>query len=238
MVGRVVGGAGGLSRRTATVALLVAPLIACEEPLAESQPANNRANSGVALPALPGGLVELTALDPTIRLDIRYATANNFTGQRLYAQPRAFLVKPAAEALIRAHRAAKAQGFGLTVYDAYRPWRVTKALWDATPPGPKRNYVANPKRGSKHNRGCAVDLTLHDLKSGAQVVMPSGYDEFTPHAHRNFAGAPAQAIANRDLLGALMQAQGFRGASNEWWHFDFSGWQDYPLLDVPFEELA
>lgn len=115
---------------------------------------------------------------------------------------------------------------------------MTKALWDATPPGPKRNYVANPKRGSKHNRGCAVDLTLHDLATAKQVAMPSGYDEFTPRAHRNFTEAPAQAIAHRDLLEALMEAQGFRGASNEWWHFDFTGWQDYPLLDVPFEDLG
>jgi D-alanyl-D-alanine dipeptidase len=217
---------------------LVTPLIACEEPLAGPQPAKSRANSGVAPPTLTGGIVELTALDPSIHLDIRYATVNNFTGKQLYEQPRAFLVKPAAEALLRVHLAAQAQGFGLTIYDAYRPWRVTKALWDATAPGPKRNYVANPKRGSKHNRGCAVDLTLHDLATAKQVAMPSTYDEFTPRAHRNFTGAPAQAIANRDLLGALMQAQGFRGASNEWWHFDFVGWEDYPVLDIPFEMLG
>jgi zinc D-Ala-D-Ala dipeptidase len=215
---------------------VVVPLLGCKQ----SEPARPKPRDAEpkAQPALPGGLVELTTLDASIRLDIRYATANNFTGRQLYTQPRAFLVKPAAEALLRAHRAAQAQGFGLTIFDAYRPWRVTKALWDATPPGPKRNYVANPKRGSKHNRGCAVDLTLHDLAAAKQVAMPSGYDEFTLRAHRDFTGAPAQALANRDLLEALMEAQGFRGASNEWWHFDFSGWQDYPLLDVPFEELG
>jgi D-alanyl-D-alanine dipeptidase len=216
--------------------LVAMPLVGCKQ----SEPAKPKSRDAEpkAAPTLPGGLVELTALDPSVRLDIRYATANNFTGKQLYTQPRAFLAKPAAEALLRAHRAAQQQGFGLTVYDAYRPWRVTKALWDATPPGPKRNYVANPKRGSKHNRGCAVDLTLHALESGAQVAMPSGYDEFTPRAHRSFTSAPAQALAHRDLLEAIMEAQGFRGASNEWWHFDFSGWQDYPVLDVPFEGLS
>jgi zinc D-Ala-D-Ala dipeptidase len=218
-------------RRIFAMGVVALPLAGCEKPVSQQQPK-------LVVAADPNGLVELTTLDPSIRLDIRYATANNFTGQQLYTQARAFLIRPAAMALIRAHLAAQQQGFGLTIYDAYRPWRVTKALWDATPPGPKRNYVANPKRGSKHNRGCAVDLTLHDVKSGAQLSMPSGYDEFTPRAHRNFAGASAQALANRDLLESLMKAQGFRGASNEWWHFDFAGWDDYPILDIPFEDLA
>jgi D-alanyl-D-alanine dipeptidase len=187
---------------------------------------------------MAGGLVELVQLDPTIRLDIRYATANNFTGRQLYDQPRAFLVRPAAEALVRAHRAAQAEGFGLTIYDAYRPWRVTKALWDATPPGPKRNYVANPRKGSRHNRGCAVDLTLHELATGALVEMPSGYDEFSSRAHRDYRGGSARALANRERLGALMEAQGFRGMSNEWWHFDFAGWENYPIIDLPFAEIG
>jgi D-alanyl-D-alanine dipeptidase len=216
--------------------LVVMPLVGCKQ--SETAKLKPRDAEPKARLPLPGGLVELTALDPSIRLDIRYASTNNFTGRQLYDQPRAFLVRPAAEALLRAHRAAKAEGFGLTIFDAYRPWRVTKTLWDATPPGPKRNYVANPKRGSKHNRGCAVDLTLHDLTDGVAVEMPSGYDEFSPRADRSFADAPAQALAHRDLLESLMQAEGFRGASNEWWHFDFTEWQDYPLLDVPFDELA
>jgi zinc D-Ala-D-Ala dipeptidase len=148
------------------------------------------------------------------------------------------LIAAAADALIRAHKAAKAMGFGLTIYDAYRPWRVTKALWEATPPGPKRNYVANPKRGSKHNRGCAVDLTLHALSNGGQVAMPSGYDEFTIRAHRGFNDAPAQALFHRNLLAQLMEAQGFRGASNEWWHFDFAGWPNHPIMDIPFTQLV
>jgi D-alanyl-D-alanine dipeptidase len=229
-------GAGGrliFSRRAAMASLLAAPLLSCRE-----QPA---AKPKVTLKSHlnhPSGLIELIALDPTLRLDIRYATANNFTGRILYDSAHAFLVRPAAEALVRAHQAAKARGFGLTIFDAYRPWRVTKALWNATPAGPKKNYVANPKKGSKHNRGCAVDLTLHELATGQLVEMQSGYDEFSARAHRSFSNASAGAIAHRDLLEQLMAREQFRGASNEWWHFDFEGWQDYPVMDIPFDELV
>jgi zinc D-Ala-D-Ala dipeptidase len=211
-------------------------LNACQKPQAP-KPARD-ATKAKSLPDMPGGLVELVSLDPTIRLDIRYATTNNFTGRQLYSQARAFLIRPAAEALVRAHRTAQAEGYGLTIHDAYRPWRVTKALWDATPPGPKRNYVANPKRGSKHNRGCAVDLTLHELATGSPVEMPSDYDEFTTRAHRNYSSAPQQALSLRDLLERVMEAENFRGASNEWWHFDFAGWQNHPIMDIPFEDLG
>jgi zinc D-Ala-D-Ala dipeptidase len=224
-----------LNRRHFVAACFALPTVACDRGVVKQPPQPSPPKA--ALP-LTGGLVELNRLDPTIRLDIRYATTDNFTGRRLYAQPRAFLVEPAAKALIAAHKALNADGFGLTIFDAYRPWRVTKALWDATPPGPKRNFVANPKRGSKHNRGCAVDLTLHHRDSGALVTMPSGYDEFTHRADRRFTGAPAEALHHRAVLEQAMQAQSFRGASNEWWHFDFNGWADYPLLDLPFEDLA
>jgi zinc D-Ala-D-Ala dipeptidase len=224
-----------IDRRTITVGLAAIALSGCDKPAKKVTAKEQRKPTA---PAHPSGLIELITLDPTIRLDIRYATENNFTGRQLYDQARAFLIAPAVNALIRAHRAAKAEGFGLTIYDAYRPWRVTKALWDATPAGPKKNYVANPKKGSKHNRGCAVDLTLHALASGDQVAMPSGYDEFSPRAHRNFTAAPAEALLHRDLLQKLMETEGFRGASNEWWHFDFAGWEKYPVLDIPFEALA
>jgi zinc D-Ala-D-Ala dipeptidase len=222
-----------LSRRAAMTSILAAPLFSCG-----NEPAAKPKITPKSRPDHDSGLVELITLDPTIRLDIRYATTNNFTGRQLYSQPRAFLIRPAAEALVRAHRAAQARGFGLTIFDAYRPWRVTRALWDATPAGPKKNYVANPKKGSKHNRGCAVDLSLHSLASGQLVSMPSGYDEFTTRAHREFSAASADEISHRDLLQRLMEAEGYRGASNEWWHFDFLGWQDYPLLDLSFEKLG
>jgi zinc D-Ala-D-Ala dipeptidase len=234
MAGRVAGARGRLifSRRTAVASLLAAPLLSCR-----AQPVTKREVALKSHLDHPSGLIELVALDPTIRLDIRYATTNNFTGRQLYDSARAFLVRPAAEALVQAHRAASARGFGLTIFDAYRPWRVTKALWDATPAGPKKNYVANPKRGSKHNRGCAVDLTLHELATGQLVEMPSGYDEFSARAHRSFTGASAEALEHRDFLEQLMEASGYRGISNEWWHFDFGGWEDFPLLDIPFEQL-
>jgi zinc D-Ala-D-Ala dipeptidase len=224
-----------LSRRAAIATLLAVPLAACHDAQPEKPKIKDRSKPK---PELAGSLVELVTLDPTIRLDIRYATKNNFTGRMLYDQPRAFLIKPAAQALVRAHWAARRQGFGLTIFDAYRPWRVTKALWDATAPGPKKNYVANPKKGSKHNRGCAVDLTLHRLATDEEVAMPSGYDEFTPRADRNYSNAPAEALANRNLLERLMEAHGFRGASNEWWHFDFRGWQDHPILNIDFADLG
>lgn len=214
---------------------MIAPLLACDrsEKIAPpARPSNAPAKAGA------GELVELTQLDPGIRLDIRYATTNNFTGRILYDQPRAFLVQPAAEALARAHKAAAAESYGLTIFDAYRPWRITKQLWNATPPGPQRNYVANPKKGSKHNRGCAVDLSLHRLDTGALVEMPSGYDEFTQRAHRDFLAATPDAIANRARLERWMEAEGFRGISNEWWHFDFNGWENFPILDIAFDEIG
>ena len=223
-----------IDRRAVVVGYATLPLLGCD---ARTAKVKRESRPQLDEPTVRNGLIELTNLDPTIRLDIRYATTNNFTGRQLYSQPRAFLVAPAAQALLAAHRTAQAAGYGLTIYDAYRPWRVTKALWDATPPGPQRNYVANPKRGSKHNRGCAVDLTLHHLADGAEVAMPSGYDEFTLRAHRNFLDAPAEALKHRDLLERVMEDAGFRGASNEWWHFDFVGWENYPVLDIPFEDL-
>ncbi len=181
-------------------------------------------------------LVELITLDPAFKLDIRYATANNFTGRILYPQARALLRKEAAQALLAALTELKAAGYGLLIYDGYRPFRITKLMWDVTPRA-KRNYVANPKDGSRHNRGCAVDLTLYDLKSGQPMLMPSGYDEFSARAHHDFMDAPPEAIANRTLLRDTMQAHGFYAMGNEWWHYDFKDWKRYPLLDVDFEDL-
>jgi D-alanyl-D-alanine dipeptidase len=184
-------------------------------------------------------LVEIIKLDPTIRPDIRYATANNFTGHPLYAQPRAFLQRPAAEALTRAHKALQAQGYGILVYDAYRPWSVTKGLWDAATPSEQDNgFVADPDTGSKHNRGCAVDVGLYDLKTGREVDMPSGYDEFSARAYPDYAGGPAEARRSRDLLRQAMEAEGFEVSKNEWWHFNYRDWKAYRLLDIPFEDLA
>jgi D-alanyl-D-alanine dipeptidase len=181
-------------------------------------------------------LVELIKLDLTIRLDIRYATTNNFAGQKVYTQARAFLQRPAAEALVRVHRKLDSQGLGLLVFDGYRPWSVTQIFWDITPPE-KRNFVANPRSGSKHNRGCAVDLTLYDRKTGKALPMPSEYDEFSDRAYVAYEGGTEQERRNRELLRRAMEAEGFAVVSHEWWHFDYKDWRKYRIENVPFEQL-
>lgn len=186
---------------------------------------------------LPVDLVELTSLDPTIKLDIRYATTNNFMGTVFYEQPRAFMQRPAAEALVKALQGLKEQGYGLLVHDAYRPWFVTKMFWEATPVELRR-FVANPDNGSRHNRGCAVDLTLYDLKTGAVVPMVSGYDEFSERAYPNYVGGTARERWHRELLRRSMESVGFDVYEFEWWHFDFHQWRDYPILNRPFETIG
>jgi CubicO group peptidase (beta-lactamase class C family)/D-alanyl-D-alanine dipeptidase len=181
-------------------------------------------------------LVELTELDPSIKLDIRYATDNNFLGAVMYTQARAFLERPAAEALVRVHRALAKRGYGLLIHDAYRPWRVTKLFWDATPDS-GRGFVANPARGSKHNRGAAVDLTLFDLASGKPVKMVGGYDEFSPRSYPDYPGGTGLERWHRELLRSSMEAEGFTVNEVEWWHFDHQDWRQYPIINLRFEEL-
>jgi D-alanyl-D-alanine dipeptidase len=181
--------------------------------------------------------VELTSLDPTIKLEIRYATSNNFLGTRVYEQGRAFLQRPAAEALVRAHRALKSSGYGLLIHDAYRPWYVTKIFWDATPPA-KKWLVADPTQGSKHNRGAAVDLTLYDLATGRPVEMVSTYDESTERAYAEYPGGTSLQRWHRELLRQAMEAQGFTVNPQEWWHFDYADWRHYRIGNEPFSRLA
>jgi zinc D-Ala-D-Ala dipeptidase len=182
-------------------------------------------------------LVELVRLDPTIKLDIRYATSNNFVGRPLYRQARAFLQRPAAEAVVRVHRALEAEGYGLLVFDGYRPWAVTKLFWDVTPPE-KHEFVADPAQGSRHNRGCAVDLTLYSRSSGKEVEMTGAYDEMTERSYPTYAGGTADQRARRDLLRAAMEREGFTVYESEWWHFDYRDWKEYAILDIPFEGLG
>ncbi|MBS1875912.1 MAG: M15 family metallopeptidase [Acidobacteria bacterium] len=172
--------------------------------------------------------VELTSLDPTIHLDIRYATSNNFLGTPVYERPRASLQRPAAEALVRAHRWLKSQGYGLLIHDAYRPWMVTKIFWDATPED-KRIFVADPSKGSRHNRGCAVDLTLYDLKTGAPIEMTGGYDEMSDRSYPGFPGGTSRQRWHRELLRRAMEREGFAVFEFEWWHFDYKDWPKYPI---------
>ncbi|MDE1178008.1 MAG: M15 family metallopeptidase [Edaphobacter sp.] len=182
-------------------------------------------------------LVELVTLDPTIKLAIRYATSNNFMGTPMYTEARAFLQRPAAEALLRTLPELKAQGYGVIIHDGYRPWYVTKIFWDATP-NHQKIFVADPKQGSRHNRGCAVDLSLYDLKTGEEVVMTSGYDEMTSRAYAFYEGGTAEERARRDLLRHTMVKQGFEINPTEWWHFDYKDWREYPILNIRFEDLG
>jgi D-alanyl-D-alanine dipeptidase len=181
-------------------------------------------------------LVDLSTLDPAIKFDIRYATTNNFMSSIFYSQARAFLQRPAAEALVRAHKNLTHYGYGLLIHDAYRPWYVTKMFWEGTP-ADKHDFVANPANGSRHNRGCAVDLTLYDLKTGQPVQMVSGYDEFSERAYPNYQGGTSLQRWHRELLRQTMEAQGFRVYEFEWWHFDYKDWRKYPIGNLRFEEI-
>jgi D-alanyl-D-alanine dipeptidase len=186
---------------------------------------------------LPSDLVDLTTVDPTIRLDVRYAGRDNFMGLKLYERAGAWLQRPAAEAVGRAAKVLAAQGYGLTIHDAYRPWFVTWMFWEATPPA-SRVFVADPAKGSRHNRGCAVDLTLHDLSTGAIVDMPSRYDEMSTRSYADFAGGMARQRAARAILREAMVAQDFEVYPEEWWHFDYGAWRRYPIGTKTFTELA
>lgn len=181
-------------------------------------------------------LVELTKLDSTLRLDIRYATPGNFMHRSMYMQARAFLQRPAAEALVRVNRKLRTQGYGLLVFDGYRPWSVTKKFWDETP-AIKHKFVADPRKGSKHNRGCAVDLSLFDLRTGKEIWMPSPFDDFTRKAYPAYAGGESERRRMRDLLRHAMEREGFTVNRYEWWHFDYKDWDKYRILDTAFENL-
>ena len=182
-------------------------------------------------------LVELTVLDPTIRLDVKYATNDNFVGRPVYREARAFLQRPAAEALVRAHRKLAEKGFGLVIFDGYRPWAVTKAFWDATPDD-KKVFVADPRRGSRHNRGCSVDVTLYDRATGKTADLGGAYDEFGPRSYVTWEGGTKEQLERRETLRGALEREGFFVYPWEWWHFDFKDWSAYPILDVPFEKLG
>ena len=182
-------------------------------------------------------LVEVAPLDSAIHLDIRYATTNDFIGTAVYTQARAFMQRPAAEALVRALHKLQPLGFGLLIHDAYRPWYVTKIFWDATPPEGKI-FVADPSQGSRHNRGCAVDLTLYDLATGKPIEMPGTYDEMSPRSFPNYPGGTSLQRWHRDLLRRAMESEGFTVYEHEWWHFDYKDWHEYPILNVKFEDLG
>ena len=220
--------------RAGTDQLRVTPVRPVESLRAEALAASPPAEAG---PFAPNDLVELTRLEPGIKLEIRYATTNNFLGARFYDEPRAFLQRPAAEAVVRAHRALRQQGYGLLIYDGYRPWYVTKMFWDATPLD-RRWLVADPAMGSRHNRGSAVDLTLYELATGRPVEMPSTYDESTDRAYAEYPGGTTRQRWHRALLRRAMEAEGFGANLREWWHFDHATWRSYAITNVPFDRIG
>ena len=181
-------------------------------------------------------MIELTKLEPSIRLDIRYATSNNFLGIAVYDEARAFLQRPAADSLVGAHRELNELGFGLMIFDGYRPWSVTKIFWERVRPE-ERIYVADPDEGSRHNRGCAVDLSMFSLATNELVPMPSDFDEFNEKAHPDYSAAVTIEKENRDLLRKVMESNGFTVNRNEWWHFDHHDWNEYEILDLTFDEI-
>ncbi|MBV1901286.1 MAG: M15 family metallopeptidase [Kordiimonadaceae bacterium] len=182
-------------------------------------------------------LYDVTRVSKTIKLDIRYAGHNNFIGEPVYADAKAFLQRPAAMALGRAHEALAKYGYGLLIHDAYRPWYVTKIFWDATPESGKI-FVANPADGSRHNRGAAVDLTLYDLKTGSPIKMVGTYDEMSARSYPDYRGGTSLERWHRDLLRHAMEAEGFTVYEAEWWHFDFRGWPKYRLMNQTFDQLS
>ncbi len=176
-------------------------------------------------------LVDVTALDPSIEAEIRYAGTDNFVGRRIYGAPRAYLVQPVAERLVRVNERLKEQGFRLKVWDAYRPASAQEMLWEAAS---DKRFVASPRTGSRHSRGAAVDVTMVTL-DGTEVVMPTGFDDFSERAHRSYQGGTAESRRNRDILQEAMTAEGFLPLPHEWWHFESPDWAEYPLRDIPLQ---
>ncbi len=181
-------------------------------------------------------LVELIKIDSTFKLDIRYATSKNLVGRPVYKEARAFLQRPAAEALVKVNNEFKQMGYRLLIFDGYRPWTVTKLFWDITPKESKK-FVANPKDGSRHNRGCAVDLSLYDTASGKEVQMPGEYDEQTERSYPYYKGGTEEQRKMRDLLRSKMEANGFTVYEYEWWHFDYKDWRSYRIQNIQFSEI-
>ena len=181
-------------------------------------------------------LVELIKLDSTFKLDIRYATTNNFVGKPVYKEARAFLQRPAAKALVEVNKEFQKMGYKLLIFDGYRPWRITKLFWDVTPKD-KKKFVANPKNGSRHNRGCAIDLSLYNIATGKEVQMTGAYDEMSKRSYPNYTGGTETQRYMRDLLRSKMEAHGFKVYEYEWWHFDYKNWHKYRIEDIPFKDI-
>ena len=179
-------------------------------------------------------LVEIDSINSAIILDLRYATADNFLGEAVYPSARCFLRQPVAAKLDSIQKELQAQGMGLKIFDGYRPYSVTKLMWQILPDD---RYVANPKNGSRHNRGAAVDLTLVD-SLGNELPMPTPFDDFSEKAGHDYQDLPQDALKNRAVLKQIMEKYGFIAIKTEWWHYDINNYRDYPILDLSFDEIA
>lgn len=179
-------------------------------------------------------MVDLEVFIKGISTDIRYATADNFTGKVIYTAPKAFARKAVASALLKVQDSLKGYGLGLKIFDAYRPYAASLRFFEVYPDS---NFVANPRFGSRHNRGCAIDLTLVQLSTGKNIPMPTEYDDFSPKAHSDYSNLPDTLLANKKFLFGVMSHFGFNHYLSEWWHFDFIGWEEYKLMDLSFDEL-
>lgn len=179
-------------------------------------------------------LIDLETFIPDLVLDIRYATKNNFTNEKIYNLAKAYARRPVAESLKKAQTELTLIGLGIKVFDAYRPYKATVKFYEVYH---DTTYVASPYRGSRHNRGCAVDMTLINLKTGKELKMPTEYDSFQKAAWPSTPVKDPEIKKNRELIIRTMQKYGFKVNSSEWWHFDFVGWKNYEVLDIDFEEL-
>lgn len=179
-------------------------------------------------------LINLELLIPSIVLDVRYATENNFTKQVVYDTTLMYLRLPAAKALNQIQNELKSGNLGIKVFDAYRPYSVTKKFYEIYK---DTNFVAAPWLGSRHNRGCAVDVSLVDLANGKEIAMPSDYDDFSERSHPDYQDIPDSVKQNRKILIDIMAKYNFEVHHSEWWHFDFKGWENYYLMDILFKDL-
>jgi len=179
-------------------------------------------------------LVNLKTFIPGLKLDIRYATRNNFMNAKMYKEARAYLRRPAAIALKRASEQLAPKGLGFIIYDAYRPYSITVKFYALVHDS---DFVASPRYGSKHNRGCAIDLGLYSLKTGKILEMPTGFDSFSKKAASAYDSLPPIEIRDRAILSDILVKNGFHPIKTEWWHFDFNDWKSFPPVDISFEEL-
>lgn len=179
-------------------------------------------------------LIDLEKFIPGVVLDIRYATENNFAKEKIYVLSKAYARKPVAEALKNAQAEFAKQGVGIKIFDAYRPYSATVKFYEVYK---DTTYVASPYRGSRHNRGCAIDMTLIDLKTGKELEMPTEFDSFKKEAWPSTPVSNPLVKKNRDLIISVMSKYGFKVNSSEWWHFDFRGWERFEVMDIDFEDL-